>query len=120
MYVILICAVLFVIALIASKKLDYCSLWMPVSVGMTLASGIPLCGLLVGVWACRTDAYTLLAQRDALQRSYQTLRANPLEMASAGPRIAQWNAALARAKYWNKTQWDWYWPDEVETTEEIR
>ncbi len=68
----------------------------------------------------RADVRTQLAQRDALQQSYTELRENPLEMATVGKDIAKWNAWLARAKYWNGTQWSWWWPDDVNQTKPIR
>lgn len=67
--------------------------------------------LLMAVY--RADAYDHLAQRDSLQQSYIELRSRPLEMATVGKEIAEWNAWLASAKYWHGTQWRWYWPDAV-------
>ena len=77
------------------------------------ACGIPAIIMLAIIPLHRADSYSNLAQRDALQSTYAELRANPLEMATVGKQIAEWNAWLASAKYWNQTQWDWYWPDEV-------
>jgi len=68
----------------------------------------------------RASVHDQLARRDALQQSYSELRANPLEMATVGKEIAEWNGWLASAKYWNGTQWRWWWPDDVKQTKPIR
>lgn len=76
-------------------------------------SGVSLLLMILLMAAYRADAYDHLAQRDALQQSYTELRAHPLEMATVGKEIAEWNAWLASAKYWHGTQWRLYWPEAV-------
>jgi hypothetical protein len=64
----------------------------------------------------------MIAERDSLQQSFTELRKNvsTYEMATVGKEIAQWNADLAKAKYWNDTIWDIYWPDEIMYVEPIK
>lgn len=77
--------------------------------------------LIVSIAMARADAYDQLAQRDALQATYNELRQHPgYEMATVGKDIAEWNAWLASAQYWNKTQWDLWWPDAVMSAKPIR
>ncbi|MBS1771131.1 MAG: hypothetical protein JSS77_15890 [Acidobacteria bacterium] len=77
--------------------------------------------LIVSIAMARADAYDHLAQRDALQATYNELRSHPsYEMATVGRDIAEWNAWLASAQYWNKTQWDFWWPDAVMSAKPIR
>lgn len=85
---------------------------LPQIMGMAI-SGFSLILMVLLMAVYRADAYDHLAQRDALQQSYTELRANPLEMATVGKEIAEWNAWLASAKYWNGTQWHLWWPDAV-------
>lgn len=87
--------------------------------GMSL-SALALFVLLLTMPVYRADVHNRLAQRDALQQSYSELRTNPLEMVTVGKEIAEWNAWLASAKYWNDTQWRWWWPDDVQQTKPIR
>lgn len=87
--------------------------------------GMLTCGLfllitLATIPIYRADTRDHLAQREALQQTYNKLRAHPLEMATVGKEIAEWNAWLASAKYWNGTQWRWWWPDDVKQTKPIR
>lgn len=87
--------------------------------------GMFVCGfvmlvLLLTIPFYRADTLDRLAQRDALQQSYNELRENPLEMATVGNEIADWNGWLASAKYWNGTQWRWWWPDDVRRVKPIR
>jgi hypothetical protein len=67
----------------------------------------------------RMSIQDALAQRDALQSTYNELRHEPLEMASVGKQVAQWNGNLASAQHWNRTQWRWWVPDAVQNTKPI-
>lgn len=87
---------------------------------VTFACGIALIIALGTIPVYRANVHNQLARRDALQQTYNELRANPLEMASVGKEIAMWNGWLASAKYWNGTQWHWWWPDDVKQAKPIR
>lgn len=89
--------------------------------GLALFSGIILLGFLITIPLYRSDVHDQLAQRNALQNTYNNLRknSNSYEMATVGKDIADWNAWLASAQYWHNTQWKWYWPAEVMTTKPI-
>jgi hypothetical protein len=69
----------------------------------------------------RADAYDHIAQRDALQATYDAARSHSdYEMVSMAGKVADYNAWLASAQYWNHTQWKWYWPDAVNHVKPIR
>lgn len=119
MIVILVAAVLFVAFMIWFLETNS---WndAPQMLG-ALISGIVLFIALVCIPLYRAQAYDQLAQRDALQATYNELRSHPsYEMATVGQDIAEWNAWLASAQYWHRTQWAWYWPEEVMSAKPIK
>lgn len=118
MYVLIFLVVIFLVCVIWKVALDSWDSFAP-ELGMFLTS-IAVAFMLMSLAAYRVGAHTRLAQRDSLQRTYAELRSRPLEMAAVGGKIADWNAWLASAQYWHETQWRYWWPDAVMSTQPIQ
>lgn len=93
----------------------------------TLPVFLLLASIIVGVFVSvtipiyRSDAYDHIAQRDALQATYDSARSHSdYEMVSMAGKVADYNAWLASAQYWNHTQWHWWWPDAVNHVKPIQ
>lgn len=88
---------------------------------LVVTSGFSIFVALIALPVNRVSAISKLQERDAIQQTYNSLRnsGRPLEMATTANKIAEWNAWLSVAQYWNDSQWDIYWPDSVETTKPI-
>jgi hypothetical protein len=75
------------------------------------------CFLVLFIPITHAGTWTFLQQRNALEAAYQ--HADPISRASMAKDIAAWNGELAADQYWNHTQWDWWWPDAVDSAKPI-
>lgn len=115
MMIFLVLVFLFVVGLYFDDKYPY-GLWFVVST----ASGVILAILLIMLPICYYSDLAWIEKYHAFKVTVEEARKSnisEIERAAILQDIAVWNQDVASAKYWNKTIFDIYIPDEVEALE---
>lgn len=115
MMIFLVLVFLFVAGLYLGNKYPY-SLWSVVS----LAVGAILAILLIMLPICYYSDLAWIEKYHAFKVTVEEARKSnisEIERAAILQDIAEWNQDIANVKYWNKTIFDIYIPDEVESLE---